>query len=94
MQKKQWGTGASSQGVNRRPSGCDVFDCETLECRFNTSFFPECVSIPLSYFRDPFCFSPTLTKLTPSNVVLPAFSGGVLSSATMPVFLGRTLKRN
>ena len=82
MQKKQWGTGASSQGVNRRPSGCDVFDCETLECRFNTSFFPECVSIPLSYFRDPFCFSPTLTKLTPSKV---RFAG---------VLRGRALERD
>jgi hypothetical protein len=31
----------------------------------------------------------TLTRLTPSKVLLPAFSGGVLLSATMLVFLGR-----
>jgi hypothetical protein len=37
MQKKQWRAGTSSQGVNRRPSRCYVFDCETLKCHSNTS---------------------------------------------------------
>ena len=34
-------------------------------------------------------FALKLTRLIPSKVLLPAFSGGVLLRAMMPVFLGR-----
>lgn len=48
----------------------------------------------LSHFWCSFPLLPILTKLTPSKLLLPAFPGGVLLSATMPVFLGRTWKRS
>jgi len=48
----------------------------------------------LSHFWRSFPLLPTLTKLTPSKLLLPVYPGGVLLSATMPVFLGRTWKCN
>ena len=47
--------------------------------------------LPTSFGRDesPYLLSlPTLTRLTPSKVVFPALSGGVLLRAMMPVSLG------
>ena len=46
MQKKQRRPGTFSQGVNRRRSRCDVFDCEIFKCHtFSFGFYLLCTGL-------------------------------------------------